>query len=141
MTDWFARARQLAEDTVKVNTDLARHWAKRSLDDAEWSVDTVTADLIEAWEYLTPLTGRALDLSLDLLQQRPRHTPTNDPSERSEQGPESSRGDGDLAAQGERGKPDQESAGSGPGKLTGQREQEHGHPDLQGGRDERRDLA
>lgn len=79
LTDWLARARELAEDTVEVNTDLARHWAKRSLDDAEWTVDTVTADLIEAWEYLTPLTGRAIDLTLDLLQTRPTPAPTRAP--------------------------------------------------------------
>jgi hypothetical protein len=88
VTDWFARFRELAEDTVRVNTDLARHWSRRSLEDAEWSVDTVTADLIEAWEYLTPLTGRAIDLGLELVQQglRPDATPASDPSDLSDLG-------------------------------------------------------
>ena len=35
----------------------------------EWTVDTVTADVIADWEEMTPLMGRWLDLWLEALQQ------------------------------------------------------------------------
>jgi hypothetical protein len=46
----------------------------RSLRGSEWTVDTMTADVIEAWEQLTPLAGRGLELWLELVQRtiRPR---------------------------------------------------------------------
>jgi hypothetical protein len=40
-----------------------------SLEDGEWSVDTVTADVIADWEEMTPLLGRWLDLWLEAVQQ------------------------------------------------------------------------
>ena len=35
----------------------------------DWTVDTVTADIVEAWEELTPLMGEGLELWLEFLQQ------------------------------------------------------------------------
>jgi hypothetical protein len=69
---WFAgyadRAANLLEDAIRVNIQLVRQWGDRSLGDDEWTVDTITADVIEAWEHLTPLAGRGLDLWLELVQ-------------------------------------------------------------------------
>jgi hypothetical protein len=47
---------------------LAEQWGARSLRGGEWTVDTMTADAIEAWEHLTPLAGRGLELWLELVQ-------------------------------------------------------------------------
>jgi hypothetical protein len=62
------RVAALVEDAGRANLALARGWAQRSLDDDEWTVDTLTGDVIEAWERLTPLAGRGLELGLELLQ-------------------------------------------------------------------------
>lgn len=76
--DWLAgyvgRVTELVDETVRVNARLASQWSARSLDDEDWSVDTVTADVIEAWEHLTPLAGQGIELWLELVQQamRPR---------------------------------------------------------------------
>jgi hypothetical protein len=74
--DWFegytGRVRDLLEETARVNTRLAGQWSARSLADDEWSIDTVTADLIEAWEHLTPLAGQGIELWLELVQQATR---------------------------------------------------------------------
>jgi hypothetical protein len=72
--DWLAayvgRVTELLEDAGRVNAELARHWGARALDDGdEWTIDTVTADVIEAWEHLTPLADRGLELWLELVQQ------------------------------------------------------------------------
>ena len=48
---------------------IAQKWAARSLADDDWSIDTVTADVIEAWEHVTPLAGAGIDLWLEMLQQ------------------------------------------------------------------------
>ena len=40
-------------------------WARRSVADGDWTVDTVTADIIAYWEEMTPLMGRWLDLWLE----------------------------------------------------------------------------
>lgn len=70
--DWFTayagRVTELLEETARVNARLADHWRERSLADDEWSVDTVTADLIEAWELLTPLAGQGIELWLEAVQ-------------------------------------------------------------------------
>jgi hypothetical protein len=54
---------------MRVGTAAADRWAKRSLEGGEWSVDTVTADVIADWEEMTPLLGRWLDLWLEAVQQ------------------------------------------------------------------------
>jgi hypothetical protein len=79
--DWFSgyagRVTELLEDAGRVNAELARHWGARALDDRdEWTIDTVTADVIEAWEHLTPLADRGLELWLELVQRgmRPEGT-------------------------------------------------------------------
>ena len=70
---WFAgysaRFVKTAEDTARVGATVADRWARRSLADGEWTVDTVTADIIGDWEEMTPLMGRWLDLWLEALQQ------------------------------------------------------------------------
>ena len=45
-----------------------RSLGRRSLQDGEWTVDTVTADLIEGWEEITPLFGEGIELWLELVQ-------------------------------------------------------------------------
>jgi hypothetical protein len=77
LADYAGRVTELLEDAGRVNAQLAKHWGARALDDAdEWTIDTVTADVIEAWEHLTPLADRGLELWLELLQQglRPKDT-------------------------------------------------------------------
>lgn len=76
--DWWAsylgRVTALAEEAARANAEIAERWGARSLTDDDWTVDTVTADVLEAWEHLTPLAGRSLDLWLEMVQQaiRPR---------------------------------------------------------------------
>jgi hypothetical protein len=72
LADYSARFARTAEDTMRVSTTAADRWARRSLEDGEWSVDTVTADVIADWEEMTPLLGRWLDLWLEVVQQAGR---------------------------------------------------------------------
>ena len=65
---YSARLAEAAEDTARVGTAAADRWARRSLEEGEWSVDTVTADIIADWEEMTPLLGRWLDLWLEAVQ-------------------------------------------------------------------------
>ena len=67
--DYSARFAKTAEDTARVGTAAADRWARKSLTDGEWTVDTVTADIIADWEEMTPLVGRWLDLWLEAFQQ------------------------------------------------------------------------
>jgi hypothetical protein len=79
--EWFSgyvgRVKELLEDAGHVNAELIQQWRARSLHGDEWTVDTMTADAIEAWEHLTPLAGRSLELWLELVQRtiRPRDLP------------------------------------------------------------------
>jgi hypothetical protein len=70
---WFAdyldRVAVLIADAGRVNTRLAGEWGARSLQGGDWTVDTLTADVIEAWDRLTPLAERGLELWLELVQQ------------------------------------------------------------------------
>jgi hypothetical protein len=70
--EWFSgyvgRVTELLEDAGNVNAELIQQWGARSLQGDEWTVDTMTADAIEAWEHVTPLAGRGLELWLELLQ-------------------------------------------------------------------------
>lgn len=74
LTGYAGRVTELLEEAARVNARLAGHWRERSLADDEWSLDTVTADLIEAWEHLTPLAGQGIELWLEAVQRavRPR---------------------------------------------------------------------
>jgi hypothetical protein len=69
LADYSGRYVRIAEDTIRVATAAADRWARQSLEDREWSVDTVTADAIADWEEMTPLLGRWLDLWLEAAQQ------------------------------------------------------------------------
>jgi hypothetical protein len=79
--EWFSsyvgRVTELLQDAGHVNAELIQQWSGRSLQGDEWTVDTMTADAIEAWEQLTPLAGRGLELWLELVQRtiRPRDMP------------------------------------------------------------------
>ena len=70
--DWFAdylsRSAEFWQRTARAGASLAATWGERSLEDGEWTIDSVTADVIEAWEELTPLTGEGLELWLELVQ-------------------------------------------------------------------------
>jgi hypothetical protein len=68
LASYSARLAQTAEDTMRVGAAAADRWARRSLEDGEWSVDTMTADVIADWEEMTPLLGRWLDLWLEAVQ-------------------------------------------------------------------------
>jgi hypothetical protein len=76
-SDYLGRVTELLEDAGQVNAELIQQWSARSLHGGEWTVDTMTADAIEAWEHLTPLAGRGLELWLELVQRtiRPRKVP------------------------------------------------------------------
>jgi len=67
--DYAARATEFWQRTATSTSELAARWGDRSLGEGNWTVDTVTADLIEAWEELTPLVGEGLELWLQLVQQ------------------------------------------------------------------------
>jgi hypothetical protein len=70
---WFAdyldRVAGLVADAGHVNARLAGEWGARSLREGDWTVDTLAADVIEAWDRLTPLAERGLELWLELVQQ------------------------------------------------------------------------
>jgi hypothetical protein len=70
--DWFAdymaRSTDFWQRTARASASLAATWGDRSLQEGEWTIDSVTADVIEAWEELTPLTGEGLELWLELVQ-------------------------------------------------------------------------
>lgn len=68
LADYSQRLAQTFDDSVRAGLTTADRWARRSLSDQEWSIDTVTADAIADWEELTPLLGRWLDLWLEAAQ-------------------------------------------------------------------------
>ena len=68
LSDYAARSAEYWQRTAKVGSHVAARWGDRSLQDGDWTVDSVTADLIEAWEELTPLFGEGLELWLQLVQ-------------------------------------------------------------------------
>ena len=69
LSDYLARTTQFWERGAQTSAALASRWGERALQEGDWTVDTVTADLIEAWEELTPMVGEGLDLWLELVQQ------------------------------------------------------------------------
>ena len=70
--EWFAsyvgRVTELVGEAGRINAQVADQWATRSLGGEEWTVDTITGDVIETWEHLTPLAERGLELWLELVQ-------------------------------------------------------------------------
>ncbi len=69
LADLGARYVELARESAETSAHLAKSWGDRSLDRSDdWTIDTVTADAIEAWEHWTPLIGRGIDLNLELVQ-------------------------------------------------------------------------
>ena len=72
LAGYLGRVAGLVEDAGRVNARLAGEWGDRSLRAPDWTVDTVTADVIEAWEHLTPLADRGLELWLELVQRAMR---------------------------------------------------------------------
>jgi hypothetical protein len=68
LTDYASRSAAYWQRAARAGSDVAARWGERSLQDGEWTVDTVTADLIEAWEELTPLLGEGLELWLQFVQ-------------------------------------------------------------------------
>lgn len=66
--DYAAQAVDYWQRVATSSSQVAARWGERSLRDGEWTVDTVTADLIETWEELTPLMGEGLELWLQLVQ-------------------------------------------------------------------------
>ena len=72
LAGYLDRVAGLVEDAGRVNARLAGEWGDRSLRAPDWTVDTVTADVIEAWDRLTPLAERSIELWLELVQRAVR---------------------------------------------------------------------
>jgi hypothetical protein len=66
---YSARLAKTVQETLRVTAAAADRWARRSLEDSEWSVETIGADVIADSEEVTPLLGRWLDLWLEAVQQ------------------------------------------------------------------------
>jgi hypothetical protein len=66
--DYIARATDFWRRAGDASSSTARTWGERSLQDGEWTADTVTADIVETWEALTPLMGEGIELWLELVQ-------------------------------------------------------------------------
>ena len=79
LAEYSARWTETMEQTLRVGTTAADRWARRSLEDGDWTVDTVTADVIADWEEMTPLAGRWLDLWLEAVQQGMRAARRREP--------------------------------------------------------------
>jgi hypothetical protein len=67
--DYLSRVTDYWQRTSRAGAVLASRWGDRSLQQDTWTADTVTADVIEAWEELTPLTGEGLELVIELMRQ------------------------------------------------------------------------
>lgn len=68
LSDYMARTSEFWRRTSRAGAEVATRWGDRSLQEDDWTVDTVTADIVEAWEELTPLMGEGLELWLEFLQ-------------------------------------------------------------------------
>lgn len=70
--EWIAEYVERASDYWQrvgaAGAATAGRWGERSLENTEWTADTVTADIVESWESLTPLLGEGIELWLELLQ-------------------------------------------------------------------------
>jgi hypothetical protein len=65
---YVERVRDLLSDAARANAEIVANLSESSLGDEEWTAATITADAIEAWEQVTPLTGEGIDLWLELVQ-------------------------------------------------------------------------
>lgn len=73
LADYAARSVEFAQESAETTARIAKQWGERSLDrNDEWTTDSVTADLLEAWEYWTPLLGQGIDLGLEAAQRMMR---------------------------------------------------------------------
>lgn len=68
LEDYSRRFARTLDDSVRAGATSADRWARRSLQDPEWTPDAMTADAMTAWEELTPLLGRWIDLWLEAAQ-------------------------------------------------------------------------
>jgi hypothetical protein len=68
LSEYMARTTEFWQRTSRAGSSAAARWGDRSLQQDEWTVDTVTADIVEAWEELTPLMGEGLELWIELVQ-------------------------------------------------------------------------
>jgi hypothetical protein len=73
--DWAARASDVWTRATKAGVDVAATLGSRSLEDGDWTVDTVTSSLIDASERLTPLVGETIELWLEAVQRAMRELP------------------------------------------------------------------
>jgi hypothetical protein len=66
--EYLARATDYWQRTARGTGVLASKFGDRSIQENDWTIDTVTADVIEAWEELTPLLGEGIELWLEIVQ-------------------------------------------------------------------------
>jgi hypothetical protein len=68
LTDWAARASDVWTRAARAGVDVTAAFGARSLEDGDWTVETVTSGLIDASERLTPLVGEGIELWLEAVQ-------------------------------------------------------------------------
>ena len=68
LDEYAVRASDLWRRGAQAGAEIASRLGDRSLAEGDWTVDTVTAELIDASERLTPLIGEGLELWLELVQ-------------------------------------------------------------------------
>jgi hypothetical protein len=69
LAGYLRRVAELAQDTAHAQADLARDWGERSLQPGDWTVDSLTGQVLDAWYELTPLVERGLELGLEAVYQ------------------------------------------------------------------------
>jgi hypothetical protein len=69
LAGYLQRVTELTEDTARAHVDLARTWGERSLGPDDWTVDSLSGQVLDAWYELTPLLERGLELGLEVVQQ------------------------------------------------------------------------
>jgi hypothetical protein len=67
--DYSERVAEYWQRTARTMAVLGNRWGDRSIEQERWTVDTTTADAVEAWEELTPLVGEGIELGLEGLRQ------------------------------------------------------------------------
>jgi hypothetical protein len=70
--EWFgtylSRTGEYWQRAAQTTSSALSRVGGRSLREDEWTVDTVTADIVEAWEEFTPLMGEGLELWIEFVQ-------------------------------------------------------------------------
>ena len=66
--DYAERVAEYWQRTARTLAVLGNRWGDRSIEQERWTVDTTTADAVEAWEELTPLVGEGVELGLEALR-------------------------------------------------------------------------